>query len=119
MEISATSNDGTPVHTLLGVYFTLGDNEGTPVEDYDGNVTLDRYSHYFAADNGLYGYVGADADKVDGDGYLLISQFAANGIMYNEKKHGIYARDDSFLYPDEKCTLVRELSGLYLVMCYL
>ena len=118
VEISATSSDGTPVHTLLGVYFTLGDNEGTPVEDYDGNVTLDRYSHYFAADNGLYGYVGAAADKVDGDGYLLISKFAENGIMYNEKEHGRYARDDSFLYPDEKGTVVREHAGLYVDLSY-
>ena len=78
------------MHTLLGVYFTLGDNEGTPVEDYDGNVTLDRYSHYFAADNGLYGYVGVDANgQVVGDGgYLPISKFAEKGIMYNEKEHG-------------------------------
>ena len=90
VEIATVSNDGVPAHTMLGVYYSLGDNEGAAYKDYEGSVTPKRYSHYFASEDGNYGYVGADADKVDGDGYLLISEFAENGIMYDEEVHRIF-----------------------------
>ena len=119
VEIATVStNDGVPAHTMLGVYYSLGDNEGIAYEDYEGSVTPARYSHYFASEDGIYGYVGVDADKVDGDGYLLISEFAANGIMYDEEVHRRYSRDDSFLYPDANGDRVREYAGLYVDLSY-
>lgn len=117
VEISTVSNDGVPEHTMLGVYFTLGDNEGTEWSaDNDDIAGMQRYSHYFASEDGTYGYVGIAEDN-DGekDGYMPISEIDD----YNAATHGRYTRDVSFLYPDENGNRVREFAGLYVDLSYL
>ena len=116
VEIATVSNDGVPAHTMLGVYYSLGDNEGTAYADYKGSVTPARYSHYFASEDGIYGYVGVDADTTDGenDGYMLIDDITG----YDEEVHGRYSRDNSFLYPDANGDRVREYAGLYVDLSY-
>ena len=116
VEIATVSNDGVPAHTMLGVYYSLGDNEGTAYKDYEGSVTPARYSHYFASEDGIYGYVGVDADTTDGenDGYMLIDDITG----YDEEVHGRYSRDNSFLYPDANGDRVREYAGLYVDLSY-
>lgn len=102
--LSTSSNDGTPDHTMLGVYLSLGDAEGVTYTDkHEGQQ---RYSHYFASALGDYGYV-------DGD-YVLISEIEG----YDEAVHGRYSYDASFLYPDENGEYVRENAGLYVDLSY-
>lgn len=103
--LSTSSNDGTPDHTMLGVYLSLGDAEGVAY-DADKHEGQQRYSHYFASALGDYGYV-------DGD-YVLISEIED----YNEAVHGRYSYDASFLYPDENGEYVRENAGLYVDLSY-
>ena len=127
VEISTFStNDGVPAHTMLGVYYSLGDNEGTEWSaDNDDIARMQRYSHYFASEDGIYGYVGVKKDT-DGtaDGYMLIKNDAdgtADAVIgddYDEKVHGRYSRDDSFLYPDANGDRVREYAGLYVDLSY-
>ncbi len=109
VELTTTSNDGTPEHSMLGVYLSLGSNEGTAYdatnEDHDGQQ---RYSHYYASDLGGYGYV-------EGTGYVAIGKIAD----YDEAVHGRYAYDASFLYPDANGDRVREDAGLYVDLSYL
>lgn len=102
--LSTSSNDGTPDHTMLGVYLSLGDAEGvTYTDEHEGQQ---RYSHYFASALGDYGYVGGD--------YVLISEIED----YNEAVHGRYSYDASFLYPDENGDKARESAGLYVDLSY-
>lgn len=103
--LSTSSNDGTPDHTMLGVYLSLGDAEGVAY-DADKHEGQQRYSHYFASALGDYGYV-------DGD-YVLISEIDG----YDEAVHGRYSYDASFLYPDENGKFVRENAGLYVDLSY-
>ena len=103
--LSTSSNDGTPDHTMLGVYLSLGDAEGVAY-DADKHEGQQRYSHYFASALGDYGYV-------DGD-YVLISEIEG----YDEAVHGRYSCDASFLYPDENGDRVRENAGLYVDLSY-
>lgn len=103
--LSTSSNDGTPDHTMLGVYLSLGDADGVEY-DADKHEGQQRYSHYFASALGDYGYV-------DGD-YVLISEIED----YNEAVHGRYSYDASFLYPDENGKFVRENAGLYVDLSY-
>ena len=109
VELTTTSNDGTPEHSMLGVYLSLGSDEGTVYdaanEDHDGQQ---RYSHYYASDLGGYGYV-------EGTGYVAIGKIAD----YDEAVHGRYAYDASFLYPDANGDRVREDAGLYVDLSYL
>lgn len=109
VELTTTSNDGTPEHSMLGVYLSLGSNEGTAYdatnEDHDGQQ---RYSHYYASDLGGYGYV-------EGTGYVAIGKIAD----YDEAVHGRYAYDASFLYPDANGDRVRDDAGLYVDLSYL
>ena len=109
VELTTTSNDGTPEHSMLGVYLSLGSDEGTVYdatnEDHDGQQ---RYSHYYASDIGRYGYV-------EGTGYVAIDKITG----YDEAVHGRYARDESFLYPDANGDRVREDAGLYVDLSYL
>ena len=109
VELTTTSNDGTPEHSMLGVYLSLGSNEGTAYnadnEDHDGQQ---RYSHYYASDLGGYGYV-------EGTGYVAIGKITD----YDEAVHGRYAYDASFLYPDANGDRVREDAGLYVDLSYL
>ena len=109
VELTTTSNDGTPEHSMLGVYLSLGSNEGTAYnaknEDHDGQQ---RYSHYYASDLGGYGYV-------EGTGYVAIGKITG----YDEAVHGRYAYDASFLYPDANGDRVREDAGLYVDLSYL
>lgn len=103
--LSTSSNDGTPDHTMLGVYLSLGDAGGVKY-DAKKHEGQQRYSHYFASALGDYGYV-------DGD-YVLISEIED----YNEAVHGRYSYDASFLYPDENGDRVRENAGLYVDLSY-
>ena len=103
--LSTSSNDGTPDHTMLGVYLSLGDAEGVAY-DANNHEGQQRYSHYFASALGDYGYV-------DGD-YVLISEIDG----YDEAVHGRYSYDASFLYPDENGKFVRENAGLYVDLSY-
>lgn len=103
--LSTSSNDGTPDHTMLGVYLSLGDAEGVAY-DADEHEGQQRYSHYFASALGDYGYVGGD--------YVLISEIEG----YDEAVHGRYSYDASFLYPDENGEYVRENAGLYVDLSY-
>lgn len=103
--LSTSSNDGTPDHTMLGVYLSLGDADGVKY-DAKKHEGQQRYSHYFASALGDYGYV-------DGD-YVLISEIED----YNEAVHGRYSYDASFLYPDENGKFVRENAGLYVDLSY-
>lgn len=103
--LSTSSNDGTPDHTMLGVYLSLGDADGVEY-DADKHEGQQRYSHYFASALGDYGYV-------DGD-YVLISEIDG----YDEAVHGRYSYDASFLYPDENGDRVRENAGLYVDLSY-
>lgn len=103
--LSTSSNDGTPDHTMLGVYLSLGDAEGVAY-DADKHEGQQRYSHYFASALGDYGYVGGD--------YVLISEIDG----YDEAVHGRYSYDASFLYPDENGKFVRESAGLYVDLSY-
>lgn len=109
VELTTTSNDGTPEHSMLGVYLSLGSDEGTEYEptneDHDGQQ---RYSHYYASDIGGYGYV-------EGTGYVAIDKITG----YDEAVHGRYAYDASFLYPDANGDRVREDAGLYVDLSYL
>lgn len=109
VELTTTSNDGTPEHSMLGVYLSLGSDEGTVYdaanEDHDGQQ---RYSHYYASDIGGYGYV-------EGTGYVAIGKITG----YDEAVHGRYARDESFLYPDANGDRVRDDAGLYVDLSYL
>lgn len=109
VELTTTSNDGTPEHPMLGVYLSLGSDEGTEYEptneDHDGQQ---RYSHYYASDIGGYGYV-------EGTGYVAIGKITG----YDEAVHGRYAYDASFLYPDANGDRVREDAGLYVDLSYL
>lgn len=102
--LSTSSNDGTPDHTMLGVYLSLGDAEG--VKYTDEHEGQQRYSHYFASALGDYGYVGGD--------YVLISEIEG----YDEAVHGRYSYDASFLYPDENGDKARENAGLYVDLSY-
>lgn len=104
--LSTSSNDGTPDHTMLGVYLSLGDADGVEYEP-DKHEGQQRYSHYFASALGDYGYV-------DGN-YVLISEI---GEGYDEAVHGRYSYDASFLYPDENGKFVRENAGLYVDLSY-
>ena len=103
--LSTSSNDGTPDHTMLGVYLSLGDADGVKyvADEHEGQQ---RYSHYFASALGDYGYV-------DGK-YVLISEIEG----YDEAVHGRYSYDASFLYPDENGEYVRENAGLYVDLSY-
>lgn len=102
--LSTSSNDGTPDHTMLGVYLSLGDAEGvTYTDEHEGQQ---RYSHYFASALGDYGYVGGK--------YVLISEIDG----YDEAVHGRYSYDASFLYPDENGDKARESAGLYVDLSY-
>ena len=103
--LSTSSNDGTPDHTMLGVYLSLGDAEGVAY-DADKHEGQQRYSHYFASALGDYGYVGGK--------YVLISKIEG----YDEAVHGRYSYDASFLYPDENGKIVRESAGLYVDLSY-
>lgn len=103
--LSTSSNDGTPDHTMLGVYLSLGDADGVKY-DADNHEGQQRYSHYFASALGDYGYV-------DGD-YVLISEIEG----YDEAVHGRYSYDASFLYPDENGDKARENAGLYVDLSY-
>ena len=103
--LSTSSNDGTPDHTMLGVYLSLGDADGVKY-DAKKHEGQQRYSHYFASALGDYGYV-------DGD-YVLISEIEG----YDEAVHGRYSYDASFLYPDENGKFVRESAGLYVDLSY-
>lgn len=103
--LSTSSNDGTPDHTMLGVYLSLGDADGVKY-DAKKHEGQQRYSHYFASALGDYGYV-------DGD-YVLISEIED----YDEAVHGRYSYDASFLYPDENGKIVRENAGLYVDLSY-
>lgn len=103
--LSTSSNDGTPDHTMLGVYLSLGDADGVKY-DAKKHEGQQRYSHYFASALGDYGYV-------DGD-YVLISEIEG----YDEAVHGRYSYDASFLYPDENGEYVRENAGLYVDLSY-
>lgn len=103
--LSTSSNDGTPDHTMLGVYLSLGDADGVKY-DAKKHEGQQRYSHYFASALGDYGYV-------DGD-YVLISEIEG----YDEAVHGRYSYDASFLYPDENGKIVRENAGLYVDLSY-
>ena len=103
--LSTSSNDGTPDHTMLGVYLSLGDADGVEY-DADKHEGQQRYSHYFASALGDYGYV-------DGD-YVLISEIEG----YDEAVHGRYSYDASFLYPDENGEYARENAGLYVDLSY-
>lgn len=103
--LSTSSNDGTPDHTMLGVYLSLGDADGVEYEP-DKHEGQQRYSHYFASALGDYGYV-------DGN-YVLISEIEG----YDEAVHGRYSYDASFLYPDENGEYVRENAGLYVDLSY-
>lgn len=103
--LSTSSNDGTPDHTMLGVYLSLGDADGVEYVP-DTHEGQQRYSHYFASALGDYGYV-------DGD-YVLISEIEG----YDEAVHGRYSYDASFLYPDENGKFVRESAGLYVDLSY-
>ena len=109
VELTTTSNDGTPEHPMLGVYLSLGSDEGTTYdatnEDHDGQQ---RYSHYYASDIGGYGYV-------EGTGYVAIGKITG----YDEAVHGRYAYDASFLYPDANGDRVRDDAGLYVDLSYL
>lgn len=110
--LSTSSNDGdpdengTPDHTMLGVYLSLGDADGVKY-DADKHEGQQRYSHYFASALGDYGYVGGK--------YVLISEI---GEDYDEAVHGRYSCDASFLYPDENGDRVRENAGLYVDLSY-
>lgn len=104
--LSTSSNDGTPDHTMLGVYLSLGDADGVKY-DADKHEGQQRYSHYFASALGDYGYVGGK--------YVLISEI---GEDYDEAVHGRYSYDASFLYPDENGKIVRENAGLYVDLSY-
>gem|GEM_PF-6683508 len=105
--LTTTSSDGTPEHTMLGVYMTLGDNEGVEYDkddpDHEGQQL---YSHYYANVYGDYGYV-------EGQGYTPISDIVGgyDGVRYSY--------DPSFLYPDEKGDIVREDAGFYVDLSYL
>ncbi len=103
--LSTSSNDGTPDHTMLGVYLSLGDADGVKY-DAKKHEGQQRYSHYFASALGDYGYVGGK--------YVLISEIDG----YNEAVHGRYSYDASFLYPDENGDRVRENAGLYVDLSY-
>lgn len=103
--LSTSSNDGTPDHTMLGVYLSLGDADGVKY-DPDKHEGQQRYSHYFASALGDYGYVGGD--------YVLISEIEG----YDEAVHGRYSYDASFLYPDENGDKARESAGLYVDLSY-
>lgn len=103
--LSTSSNDGTPDHTMLGVYLSLGDADGVKY-DAKKHEGQQRYSHYFASALGDYGYV-------DGK-YVLISEIEG----YDEAVHGRYSYDASFLYPDENGKFVRESAGLYVDLSY-
>lgn len=102
--LSTSSNDGTPAHTMLGVYLSLGDEQGVEYDEKE-HAGQQRYSHFFASALGNYGYV-------DGE-YKLISEIAGgyDGVRYS--------RDDSYLYPDANGTLVRDTAGLYIDLSYL
>lgn len=103
--LSTSSNDGTPDHTMLGVYLSLGDAEGvTYTDEHEGQQ---RYSHYFASALGDYGYVG-------GGKYVLTDDI----VGYDEAVHGRYSYDASFLYPDENGDKARESAGLYVDLSY-
>ena len=107
--LTTTSNDGTPEHTILGVYLSLGDNEGVQYDYSDpDHQGLQLYSHYYASDNGTYGYDSV-AKK-----YMPISEI--NG--YTEAEYGRYAYDGSYLYPDANGDIVREDAGLYVNLSY-
>lgn len=101
--LTTSSNDGTPAHTMLGVYLSLGDEEGVEYNPAE-HAGQQKYSHYFASDLGNYGYV-------DGE-YKLISEIQGgyDGVRYS--------RDDSYLYPDDNGTLVRDTAGLYIDLSY-
>ena len=107
VELTTVSNDGVPEHTMLGVYLSLGSNEGEPYEsenpDHEGQ---NRYSNYFASEDGNYGY-----DEVTGE-YKLLSVLGAD---YDGAK---YSRDTSFLYPDVNGDKVRADAGLYVNLSY-
>lgn len=103
--LSTSSNDGTPDHTMLGVYLSLGDAEGvTYTDEHEGQQ---RYSHYFASALGDYGYVG-------GGKYVLTDDI----VGYDEAVHGRYSYDASFLYPDENGDKARESAGFYVDLSY-
>ena len=121
VELTTVSNDGVPEHTMLGVYLSLGSNKGEEYYDKNGDENPDyegqnRYSNYFASEDGNYGYVGVKNDNTDGtkDGYMLTGDIEG----YDEEVHGRYSRDDSFLYPDANGDRVREYAGLYVDLSY-
>lgn len=109
--LSTSSNDGdpdengTPDHTMLGVYLSLGDADGVEY-DADKHEGQQRYSHYFASALGDYGYFGGK--------YVLTEDI----VDYDEAVHGRYSYDASFLYPDENGEYVRENAGLYVDLSY-
>lgn len=103
--LGTSSNDGTVDHAMLGVYLSLGDEEGVAYDENE-HEGQQRYSHYFASALGDYGYA-------DGE-YVLISEIEG----YDEAVHGRYSYDSSFLYPDENGNLVRESAGLYVDLTY-
>ena len=108
VELTTVSNDGVPEHTMLGVYLSLGSNEG---EEYKSenpdHEDQNRYSNYFASEDGNYGYV-------EGTGYVAIDKITG----YDEEEHGRYSRDTSFLYPDANGDRVRADAGLYVNLSY-
>ena len=107
VELTTVSGDGVPEHTMLGVYLSLGSNEGEDYnpanEDHEGQ---NRYSNYFASEDGNYGY-----DEVTGE-YKLLSVLGAD---YDGAS---YSRDTSFLYPDVNGDRVRADAGLYVNLSY-
>ena len=121
VELTTVSNDGVPEHTMLGVYLSLGSNKGEEYYDKNGDENPDyegqnRYSNYFASEDGNYGYVGVKNDNTDGtkDGYMLTGDIEG----YDEEEHGRYSRDTSFLYPDVNGDRVRADAGLYVNLSY-
>ena len=106
VELTTVSGDGVPEHTMLGVYLSLGSNEGEKYEA-DQHEGQNRYSNYFASEDGKYGYV-------EGTGYVAIDKITD----YDEEVHGSYSRDDSFLYPDVNGDRVRADAGLYVNLSY-
>ena len=102
--VTGNGEEVTPAHTMLGVYYSLGPDEGTEVTDtnedkYEGE---NRFSHYYASPLGSY--------KWNGEGYVVAEE-GYTGMRY------VY--DPSFLYPDANGDHVRELAGLYVDLSYL
>ena len=99
--VSYTDGDRSNSHKILGVYLLSG--EFRAIENGETVAPENRYSHYFRADNGKYGYV-------DGQ-YKLISTLA----NYNGYK---YAKDNAYCYPNPNGEYVREGGGLYVDLSY-